>query len=226
MEVNKNKSNIIIIILSILLVIAIGVICFLLFNNKPKNITEINNNTSEVTVENNNEENEKKEEVNNIVTTEYKSQCDDQKLFVDVDENKYKNIFSYIREQDNVKISYDDYEMNEDGSIKGHKLVNLNKEETDKLLEKLVNNDYAIDIYLGGLGGAPSYSIYFDYERKNVKYNVEFYFFNYFSSNDGNAYKIVEKDVSKIQGTSLISDYGCGYSFSNLAKILNFNIFD
>ena len=226
MEVNKNKSNIIIIILSILLVIAIGVICFLLISNPSKNNFKIDSENTEEKVENNEEKTEElmemqpDENFGKIDKFYYNPKCmdssmDTKNLYVDIDETKFNNISECIMKQKNVKFTISYCKQNAvTGEDESFEYV-LTKNEMQEALNEMQESKY--NIAPSGIGGwcVPGLSI--EYERNNQKYSIGYFQFFALSSNDGNIYKILDKSLEN----TLSDPKNCLYTTDNLSKTIS-----
>lgn len=212
MEERKNKSNILIIILFILLLIAVGIICYLLGSSSVKESGKNSENTTEHKENSETSDDNLNEEETTITPTAYTPLCppnNQQNLQVDIDETKYNDIVDYIQAQKNIEItlSYcDDDPATEDIEIGSY---TLNKSEKNSVLKEMKNSDY----YLSdeGIGGVCVASMNISYERNSKKYEVNFYqLFAMTSSNDGNIYKILDKNLAPM-------DF-CNYEFRNLSS--------
>lgn len=211
MEEKKNKSNILIIILFILLLIAVGIICYLLGSSSVKQNDNNSENTTEQK-ENSETSDDNSTEESVITPTAYTPLChhnNQQNLQVDIDETKYNDIVDYIQAQKNIEItlSYcDDDTATEDIEIGSY---TLNKSERNSVLKEMKNSDYYSSDE--GIGGVCVASMNISYERNSKKYEVNFYeLFAMTSSNDGNIYKILDKNLSPM-------DF-CNYKFRNLSS--------
>ena len=209
MEENKKRGNCLTIILFILLLIAVGVICYLLGSNSAK---DNSNNNDIPTEEKDNNPNSTIEQEKTITPVSYSPKCveDNQaNLKVDIDETKYNNIVDYIKTQQNVKIklSYcvgDEIEQSDYILSENEKNIALSE----------ISSHYIENTGLGGGACVPTTEI--SYTRNNSSYFVK-YFGNVMSSNDGNIYKIIDKTVTVTQP----SEDACHYFVQSLGSTIN-----
>ena len=209
MEENKKRSNVLTIILFVLLLIAVGVICYLLGSNSAK---DNSNNNDIPTGEKDNNSNSQIEQENTTVPVVYSPKCveDNQgSLMVNIDETKYENVNDYIKTQQNVKIklSYcvgDEIEQTD---------YALNETEKNSALSE-ISSHYIENTGLGGGACVPTTEI--SYTRNNSSYFVK-YFGYVMSSNDGNIYKIIDKTVTVPQSTQ----ESCHYFVQSLGSTIN-----
>lgn len=215
MEEKKNNGNLLTIILFILLLIAVGVICYLLGSNSAKDNDNISNNNPTQEKENNKEsENNPTEEKENAITpVSYTPKCKNNKetLEVNIDDAKYNNVVEYIKDQKNIKISL--WYCSNIDDIEG---VNYTLTEIEKnvALNEILNSKHHMeDIEVGGGACVPTTKI--SYARNDKQYFVE-YSGHIMSSNDGNIYKIIDKSV-----TNTYTQEYCQYQISSLGSTIN-----
>jgi len=209
MEENKKRGNVLTIILFILLVIAVGVICYLLGSNSVKNS---DNNNDIPTEEKDNNSNPTTEQEKPITPVDYSPKCveDNQSnLQTDIDETEYNNVNEYIKTQQNVK-------------IKLSYCVGDEIEQTDYVLNETEKNSALSEIsshYIEntGLGGGPCVpTTEISYIRNSKSFFVK-YWGNVMSSNDGNIYKIIDKTATIPQP----SQDACHYFVQSLGSTIN-----
>lgn len=205
MEENKNRGNVLTIILFVLLLVAVGVIGYLLGSNSDKENVDNNNNNLSST----------EEKENTITPVSYSPKCSknvEDNLQVDIDENKYNNVIDYIKDQDNVKISLWYCSNSEDIESMNYTLSEIEK---DKALNELLNsNHYMEDLETGGGACVPTITI--SYTRNDKQYFVKYWGKIIESCNDGNIYKIIDKSVTN----NFTQEY-CMYQISTLGTTIN-----
>ena len=168
MEDNK-KTNYLTIILAILLIIAVGVIGYLLGTNNTKE-NKLNNN--EIKEENNvNDNTENNNDGLTITAVVYTPKCVDvsaekNTLMTDIDVTKYNNIFEYLKQQKNLTISlnYCNDDLSTDDIIEGDFYI-LNENEKSVVLDEMKNS--TVEISESGLGGVCVPTLVIKYERNN-----------------------------------------------------------
>lgn len=188
MEEKSRKGNVLTIVLFVLLLISVGIICYLLggINSKESN----QNNVLEE--DENNQNNILDGEENIITPTNYSPKCnrDNKSYLTDIDENKYNNILEYISEQNNVNISLNYCKSRE--TFEEAEYI-LTDNEVNSVLNELKNSTYSIS--KSGIGGAGIPTLKISYERNNNQYYISYWGLVVMDSNDGNIYKIVDKSV-------------------------------
>lgn len=220
MEENKNKNNVLTIILVVLLLIAVGVICYLLGSNSVKDSDNKNNEKLTEEKDDNKQDNE-----TSIIPVSYSPKCSDsqtqqQNLLVDIDETKYNNIFEYVQEQKNVKILVNHCKVDESHpNADNNGFVNGTYELTDSEEEIVINEmkNSQFGIAESGIGGACVSGLEITYERNNKEYYISYWGLFAMSSNDGNIYKILDKSVNN----TLSEPQYCLYYFNNLSSTAN-----
>lgn len=215
MEENKKRGNVLTIVLVVLLLIAVGVICYLLGSN---NANENNqNNSSNVSEEKENNQdsgnNTNVEEENTIIPVSYTPKCTEvtEPLVTDIEVTKYNNIVEYIQEQQNVQITLS-YCKDSD-SIEGVNYT-LTDSEKNMALNEIKNSNYYMET--GGVGGGACVpDVYINYERNNTQYVLK-YWGHVMSSDDGNIYKILDESMNETQYNS-----PCAYMTDTLGSTIN-----
>ncbi|MBE6139547.1 MAG: hypothetical protein E7174_03535 [Firmicutes bacterium] len=222
MELKKNKKNVIIIILAVLLLISIGMICFLLVSKNTENDVieqennqNVENNTPDQEDENNQNTENKKEEAT-ITPVSYTPKCVDdrimsEKLLTDIDETKYNNIVEYIQNQNNVQITLGYCPNSDSEEFQYYTLTQLEKNTS---LNEIKNSRHFVEnVGLGGGACVPMTTI--KYQKNNKEYIVK-YWGDVMSSNDGNIYKIIDRSINN----TFTQDY-CHYFISSLGATIN-----
>lgn len=207
---NKKRYNPLTIVLFVFLLVAVGVIGYLIGSNSVKD-----NNVKENKVE---ENNKVVEEKINIEPVNYSPKCNnvsaqEKTLMSDIDSSKYDSIFEYIEEQKNVTvlINYHKGDLNvQNGVVSG--VYELTEEEKNIVFNEMKNSK--IEIATAGIGGAYISSLEIKYERNNKEYFVSFWGFFAMSSDDGNIYKIIDESINN----TLEDSQNCLYSFDNLSS--------
>lgn len=208
MEEKKNNGNVLTIILFILLLIAVGVICYLLGSNSVKD-----NDNSDTPTEENNETLDENLNVGETITpVSYSPKCveDNQaSLLSDIDETRYNNVIDYVKTQQNVKIklSYcvgDEIEQTD---------YMLSETEKNSALNE-ISSHYIKNTGLGSGACVPTTEI--SYTRNNNSYFIKYWGY-VMSSNDGNIYKIIDKTVTVPQQ----SQEACHYFVQSLGSTIN-----
>lgn len=188
MEEKSRKGNVLTIVLFVLLLISVGIICYLLGGINSKE----SNQSNALEEDENNQNNILDEEENIITPTNYSPKCneDNKSYLTDIDENKYNNILEYISEQNNVNISLIYCKPRE--TFEEAEYI-LTDSEANSVLNELKNSTYSIS--KSGIGGAGIPILKISYERNNNQYYISYWGLFVMDSNDGNIYKIVDKSV-------------------------------
>ena len=201
MEENKKTGNILTIILFILLLIAVGVIGYLVGSNSAK---ENNNNINST---------EEKEETS-ITAVSYIPKCsgyEEKKYMVDIDDNKYENIVEYILDQNDVKAVINYCNVGDDGGPGEQKKQEITESEQMSIFSEMKNS--ITTIRTGGIGAVCDESLEITYYRNNNQYSIKYLGLSFMSSNDGNIYKILDKNLTN----DLEDSNNCLYYASNLS---------
>ena len=132
----------------------------------------------------------------------------------DVDVTKYNNIFEYIEKQDNVSIGFvyctgEDYNNIETEGYSGQ--YTFTDTEVKTILSEMKKSTQEIK---GGLGGVCVPMVKISYTRNGVSKYLNLYsVYAITETNDGNIYKIYDKNVQSTDDTS-------SYLFQNLSETL------
>ena len=136
---------------------------------------------------------------------EYSSKCKDIKGIVDVDINKYTNIYDYIMDQENLKVEVEKY--NDEGPYR----VELSKEEIKLFFDNMKKNK----VYIGeaNFSGGANPFVYIFYTRNKEEKSVGIFgIYSISSSNDINIYRILDENIEIKTDTS--NAELCEYNFS------------
>ena len=207
----KKKSFIVIVIFLILIIL--GLCAYIaydkeVFGNKEKK----ENNTVENKIEKNIDKSEDVENSDRVAESTYTTKLEGKTYTVDVDVDKYNNIFEYIEKQDDVSMyimycTSEDYEKSTAYSGK----YEFSSSEVATVLSEMKNSDKNTH---GGLGGTCVPTVVINYTRNNVSKHIDFYSIYAISdTNDGNIYKIYENNLTEIE------EYPA-YAFNNLSATL------
>ena len=202
----KGKDILISVLVTIILALATYIITDKFFDNKKET------NKEPEAVEN-------KEETkpnDTVISSIYKTKIGSKEYTVDVDETKYNTIFDYIDAQEDVSIKvYFCTGINEDGSFEGGDYT-LTKEETKTVLDEMKKSkEYYED---SALGGVCVDIITISYKRNNVNHKISFYsvFYAINETDDGNIYKIYDKNIT---GSKYVN-YGFDSRSETIEKII------
>lgn len=119
---------------------------------------------------------------------EYESKCKGKTGVVDVDINKYTNIYDYIMDQKDLRIEVENY--NDEGPYR----IKLTDEEIKSFFDNMKKNK----VYIGksGLDGGAVPFVYIFYTRNKEEKNVSIFdIYAISNSNDINIYRILDENI-------------------------------
>ena len=208
------KKNIVIIILSVLVV---GLVTYIVLNEINDGKTE-SNAANDINVEEN--KSVSKEYNDFISESTYVTKLRNETYTVDVDVSKYNNIFEYIEKQDNVsmQVTYctaeDSNNIVAGGTSKFSGKYTFNSAEVNTILNEMKQSSQNTK---GGLGGLCVPQVTINYQRNGVSKYLNLYStFSITETNDGNIYKIYDKNI-----TYEITFEDANYGFDTLSETLN-----